>query len=44
MFLGGHCNFANDVVTRKFDLPKHSKIMLKFNLHFIDEWRGMDFL
>ena len=40
LFLGGHCNFAKEAVTKTFILPKHEVIKIKFNYHFIDEWTG----
>lgn len=40
-FLGGHCNFAHEEVIKEYkNLPKHSRIKISANFHFIDDWKG----
>lgn len=41
MFLGGHCNFGGEEVSKNFTgLPKHSMIRVTANFHFFDKWEG----
>jgi len=41
MFLGGHCNFGGEDVTKNFtDIPEHSMIRITANFHFFDKWEG----
>ncbi len=41
MFLGGHCNFGADEVSKNFtELPPHSMIRITANFHFFDMWEG----
>ena len=44
VFLGGHCNFAGDETHLAIALPEHSEILIKFSLHFIDDWQGETFV
>ena len=38
-FLGGHCNFATETVTKVFrNLPKHEKIKISATFHMFDNW------
>lgn len=41
MFLGGHCNFGGEEVSKNFtDLPAHSMLRITANFHFFDMWEG----
>lgn len=41
LFLGGHCNFSHNEVSKLFKIPsKHSKIRIVAKFHFIDDWNG----
>lgn len=40
LFLGGHCKFSNENVTKTFSLSSHSEIKVSANFHFIDNWKG----
>ena len=39
-FLGGHCNFAGDEVSRTYVLPKHSSLRITAAYHMLDGWNG----
>lgn len=40
-FLGGHCNFSFNEVTKVFkNLPEHSKLKINAAFHMIDSWDG----
>ena len=40
-FLGGHCNFSYNEVTKTFkNLPSHEKLKLNAALHMLDNWDG----
>lgn len=39
-FLGGHCNFAGDEVSRTYVLPKHNSLRVTAAYHMIDGWKG----
>ena len=48
MFLGGHCNFAGEEVSKNYsNLPQHTmvikliiKVRVTANFHFFDKWEG----
>jgi hypothetical protein len=41
MFLGGHCNFGGEEVSKNYtNLPAHSEIRITANFHFFDRWEG----
>jgi hypothetical protein len=41
MFLGGHCNFGGEEVSKNFtDIPQHSMLRITANFHFFDSWDG----
>lgn len=41
LFLGGHCNFSHNEVSKTFKLlANHSKIRITAKYHFIDDWNG----
>ncbi|OMJ89222.1 hypothetical protein SteCoe_8608 [Stentor coeruleus] len=39
-FLGGHCKFSNQIVSKSWTLPKHEFVMLQITFHFLDKWEG----
>jgi hypothetical protein len=41
LFLGGHCLLSNQIVKKTYnDLPKHTRVLVTANVHFIDDWQG----
>ena len=40
LFLGGHCKFSSEVVTKTFTLPAHTQIKFLMTFHFLDRWEG----
>lgn len=40
LFLGGHCKFSSEVVSKTFDLPEHKYLQIQFNFHFLDRWEA----
>ena len=40
-FLGGHCNFSFNEVTKTFpNLPEHSTLRINASFHMLDAWNG----
>lgn len=39
--MGGHCLLSNEEVYKVFEnLPKHSRILITAQFHFLDNWQG----
>ncbi|CAG9328224.1 unnamed protein product [Blepharisma stoltei] len=39
-FLGGHCAFSHEEVSKKFKLPPHNMVKISANYHMLDKWEG----
>lgn len=39
-FLGGHCIFSNEDVTKQYQLPEHNTIRVSAGFHMFDNWNG----